>query len=327
MPGSDVSWPVPLQRLTPWYAGQFGVPGTDSERGLRMHSTGTVFYVDPNAVGVSDGRDGTNPDEPLATVAAALTKCQPYRGDVIAVMANNAWQYGRVLDGYRLPISEEVVVTVPGVRIVGVCPSGANGVVWTPASNGGTCITVNAIDVLIEGFFFTEGAFTGCNAIAADWNGTTTWGDNLTVRHCVFDDTVDTAISMDFVWYAHIHDSIFWECDAYGIYVDPLGSGAAFCSIHDNLFQDCDVAMAMRGMDNSEIFANRIYNANAQAPVAATNEGIDLTNGLQNIVSDNWFSCRLPVAAPGDYADLNSAGATDAWINNHLMNGEAVTNP
>jgi hypothetical protein len=335
MPGSDVLWPVPLTRFPTLFPPQFGVPGTDSERGLRMHSTGTIFYVDPNAIGVSDGRDGTNPDEPLATVAAALTHCQPYRGDVIAVMANNAWQYGRVADGYRLPISEEVVVSVPGVRIVGVCPSGSNGVVWMPASNGGTCITVNAIDTLIEGFFFTEGAFTGCDAIAADWNGTTTWGDNLTVRHCTFDDTVDTAISMEFVWYAHIHDNVFWRCDVYGVYVDPLGSGVSYCVIHDNIFMDVATsALSLPGADYCKIHHNNIYNTAAQAGGAATDAGITTEGGGHNIVDHNALSCLLPVPAAGDYGDFCTpdiatppGGSTDAWISNYCLNGPTVTNP
>ena len=77
MPGSNVSWPIPLTRLTPFYPGQMGVPGTDSDRGLRTNSEGCIFYVDPNHVDPNDNRDGTNPDSPLNTVAAALLKCQP----------------------------------------------------------------------------------------------------------------------------------------------------------------------------------------------------------------------------------------------------------
>ena len=45
MPSANVRWGTPLTRLNPWYPGQFGVPGTDSETGLRLDSNGTVFYV------------------------------------------------------------------------------------------------------------------------------------------------------------------------------------------------------------------------------------------------------------------------------------------
>ena len=327
MPANDVSWPTPLIRFPTLFPGQLGVSGTDNENGLRSHSTGCIFYVDPNYPGVSDARDGTNPDDPLETVAAALTKCQPYRGDVIAVMANNAWQFGKSADGFTIPISEEVIVTVPGIRIVGVAQAGSLGVIWNPVSNGGTCISVHACDVTIEGFCFDEGVFAGCNGILADWDGATMFGDNLTVRHCTFTDTIDTAIALEFAWYCNIHNNQFEQCDAYGIYVDPAGSGIAHCNIDDNIFHNCTVAMALNGADDCRIWKNQIYNANAQSAAVATNEGIDTTNGNRNMIYDNSFSCLLPVPANGDWDDLNTAGATDAWIGNHCMDGLTVTNP
>jgi len=322
-----VQWPIPLTRLNPWYPGQFGVPGTDNETGLRLHSTGAIFYVSPNAIGVSDRRDGTDPNEPLATITAALTKCQAYRGDTIAVMANNAWQYGNAADGYALPISEEVTITVPGVKLVGVHPSGSLGVVWTPASNGGTCITVHAIDVLIEGFVFTEGVYTGLDAIYCEWDGATLFGENLTVRHCYFDDTVDTAIQLEFSWYCHIHNNVFQECDAYGIYVDPAGSSITYAMIVDNWFQNCAAALSLRGVDRCKIARNQIYNSNAQGGAAATDEGIDTAGGGQNLVYHNVLSCLLPVPANGDYDDFCTAAATDAWMQNYCLNGPSTTNP
>jgi len=325
---SNVNWPVPLIRLNPWYPGQFGVPGTDNETGLRTDTHGAIFYVDPNAVGVSDQRDGTNPNEPLQTVATALTKCQPYRGDVIAVMANNSWQYGRAADGRTTAIVENVTVTVPGVRIVGVA-SGGQGVYWYQASNAGTCITVHAIDCTIEGFFFDEGAFAGCTAISAVWDGTTTWGENLTVRHCVFSDTVDTAIQLEYSWYCDIHHCHFWECDAYGVYTAAAGSGTDYTTIHDNVFTDCGTAAIalLGGADNNHIYRNRIYNTNAEAGGVATNQGINTTGGASNLVTDNYLSCLLPVPANGDLNDFCSSAATDCWVANHCSDGLQVTNP
>jgi len=327
MPANNVNWPLPLTRLNPFYPGQFGVPGTANETGLRQHSSGAIFYVDPNHVDNNDNRDGTDPTSPLSTVAAAILKCQPYRGDVIAVMANNSWQYGNSADGFATAISEEVIVTVPGIKIVGVCPSG-QGVYWYPVSNAGVCITVHAIDVTIEGFFFSEGSFAGCTAIESEWDGATLFGENLTVRNCVFDDTVDIAIQLDYSWYCDIHDNIFWKCDTYGIYSPVAGSGIAFSRICDNDFHDCAIAISLLGgCDDNIIQRNTIYNSNAQTPAAATDEGIDTTGGARNMVSDNYFSCALPAPAAGDYDDLNTAAATDAWINNHCLNGDTTTNP
>src|SRR4030066_175226 len=322
MPASNVPWGQPLTRLPPFFPGQWGVRGSDSELGLRLHTDGVVLYVNPNHPDANDAADGTNPDHPLVTVGNALTKVQPFRGDVIAVMANNSWQFGTATDGYVLPIEESVIVAVPGVRIVGISQSSSTGVVWVPATDGGTCITVNAIDVSIEGFLFTGMAKAIANAIASVWDGTTAWGDNLTVRNCMFEGTIDTAISLEYVWYANIHNNVFWECDAYGIYSLQPGSGNSFLSISENLFHDCATgAMSLVEVTNSHFWGNSIYNTAAATPGAATNLGINTTSGGNNQIFDNYFSCLLPVAAPGDWNDFNTgigAGATaDAWITNH----------
>lgn len=327
MGADNVLWNSPLVRLPPWFPGQFGVPGSDSIDGLRQSCEGKIFYVDPNYPGVSDQRDGTNPQDPLRTVGAALTKCRPYRGDVIAVMQNNAWTYADASDGQLIPIAEEVTVNVPGVRIVGVAAAGTLGVVWTPASNGGVCIRVNALDVTIEGFTFTDGAYVGCNAIVVLWNGTTAHGDNCVIRNCIFDDSVDTAIQLEFSWYTNIYNCLFNECDVAGIYVDPAGSGISYCDIYNNWFHDCNAAMSIRGADNCRIVGNTIYNGLAQGAALATDLGIDTTGGSDNTVAHNNFSCLLPVPANGDYNDLNTAAATDAWLANYCMDGQSVTNP
>jgi hypothetical protein len=290
-----------------------------------------VIYVNPNHPDANNSNDGTNPDHPLRTVANAMTKVQAYRGDVVAVMANNGWAapigYGNPADGYLLPISENAIIDVPGVRLVGISQSSSTGVVWQPATDGGTCITVTAIDVSIEGFLFTEGAQTGANGISAIWNGITAWGDNVTIRNCMFYDDIDTAISLDYVWYANIHDNVFWQCDAYGIYSVQPGSGLANLIISNNVFHDVHTcAMSLVECDDSFIYNNSIYNANAEAGAACTDEGITTATGESNQVYDNYFSCLLPVGV-GDYNDLNTASATDAWIGNHCLNGLAVTNP
>ena len=325
---TNVSSPLPpLVRFPTLFPQQWGVPGTGHTTGLRTDVGGVVFYVDPNAVGVSDGRDGTEPDAPLQTVAAALTKCRAYQNDVIAVMSNNSWQFGNPADGRTTGIVESVTVTVPGVRIVGVAPAG-QGVYWSPAANLGTCITVQALDVTIEGFFFWSGAHVGADGILCDWDGTTAWGDNMTVRHCTFDDSIDTAIQLEFAWYCEIAHCQFWGCNEYGIYADPAGSPSAYCLIHDNVFHDCVTgAMTISEAADCHIYRNSIYNSNAQGAGAATNEGINTSAGGNNQVFDNRFSCLLPVPAAGDIDDLCSGALTDAWIGNHCTNGLLVTTP
>jgi len=315
---------MPLMRLNPWYPGQIGVPGAWTETGIRMHCTGAVFYVDPNHADANDQRDGTDPTSPLATVATALTKCQAYRGDVIAIMANDYWDYGQQSD-YNTPVTESVTVTVPGVRIVGVSASASLGVYWRPATADGTCITVQAIDVLIEGIaFLGRGGGTGIFGIWDDYGE----GDNLTVRHCMFDSSLDEGVVLDFVWYGDIHHNWFDRC-TYGIYTNPATMGdPGYNEIHHNWFHDCGTsAISLAGVDRCHIYENSIYNYDAARLAASANTMIDLTNSSRNQVHHNTLSCILPAAVAWDYDATCTAGASDAWMSNWLLDGPSVTNP
>lgn len=324
MPGTDVLWSPPLVRQSPWYPSQFGVPGAGGLDGERLHCTGKVLYVDPNFPGASDQRDGTEPSAPLATIQAAVDMTTDYAGDVIVVMQNGAWQYagGTV---YRTGIVESVVLDRAGVRILGVSPGGV-GVPWTAGAAGEFALTITGIDCLVEGFAYSAPAGGG-NGIYAEWDGVTAFADNVVIQHCLFDDSIDIAVQLEYAWYCYVRHCFFEECDTCAVYVDPAGSGIAYVEISDNWFQDCALALSLDDADNCKITRNHIFNAAAQGGGAATDEGIDTSAGSDNIVSDNFFSCILPAASPGDYDDLNTASATDAWINNHCMNGDAITNP
>jgi hypothetical protein len=236
MPSTNVAWPVPLQRLTPWYPGQFGVPGTDGDRGLRQDSNGKILWVDPNHVDANDQRDGTNPDSPLRTVAAALTKCRAYSGDVIAVMHNACWTYADLAAGRALPIQEAVIVTTPGIRIVGIAPSSSLGVPWLPTADNAECITVRAMDVLIEGFCFWNTGYTGVTAILAEWNGAGgLFGENLTIRHCYFYH-LDYGIQLDYTWNCYIEDNTFFDMVTACIHNPSVYGEPDFATIRNNIF-------------------------------------------------------------------------------------------
>jgi hypothetical protein len=326
MPSANVSWPTPLTRFPTLFPGQMGVGGTDNKTGLRQDVNGAVFYVDPNYPGATTTADGTNPDNPLSTIQAAVNKCLPYHGDTVAVMASTGWYYTAATTR-PLVIAEEVVVNTPGIRIVGIAPSATTAVMWTPASNGGTCLTVYEADVSVEGFIFTEGrTYTGCNGIYSIYGGGYS-GDSLTVRNCTFADGVDTAIQLEFVWFADIHHNRFWMCDDYAIYVDPAGAPISWNTIYANIFHDCGHAISITNGISNHVWDNSIYNSIAQGGGVATDLGVVTTGGRENQVFDNYFSCIMPVGANGDWADLNSGSATDAWIFNHLLNGTAVTTP
>jgi hypothetical protein len=323
-----VNYPLPLTRLNPWYPGQIGVLGTWNKTGLRQTGEGAIYYVDPNAAGVSDARDGTDPTDPLQTVQAAIDKCLPYRGDTIVVMANNNYEYTSASYGVRVPLSETVTIDVPGVQLIGVCKSAALGVPWYPTANNDVLITITAPDVLVEGFNFDVAAFTGVTAIYSDWNGVTTFGDAPVIRNCYFADGVVYGIVLNFVYNAKIYQNEF-RCEANGacIFSDVAWSAPAVCDIYDNRFWTTDAAIDMIELDDSNIYLNSFYNSLAATPAAATNLGINIGSGDENHVFNNWFSCLLPVPAAGDINDFCTAGTRDAWVGNMCMNGLLVTNP
>ncbi len=316
MPSANVTWPTPLIRQNAFETGQMGVPGTWATTGIRQHSTGKIIWVDPNYPGVWDGqgnavdRDGTDPNDPCATITLAQTKCRPYRGDTIAVMANGFWTDApKGAANYPLPITETVEITVHGVRIVGVFPSSSLGVPWRAVAAGGA----------------------NCDSIYCEWagGGTGLWGDCLTVRHCFFDTDIETAIELEFVWNADIHHNIFQSCDIAGIYSDGTAA-IRDCHFHYNWFQNVGDgqtgAISVVNASRCKIDHNQIFNTDAQNGAASANEGINTSGGSRNLVHHNVLSCDLG-AGVGQYGTFCNSAGTDAWIQNYCMDGVTTGNP
>jgi hypothetical protein len=339
MPASNVLWPVPLQRLTPWYPGQMGVPGTDSDRGLRLDANGKILWVDPNHVDANDGRDGTDPDAPLATVAAALAKCRPYAGDVVAVAHNSLWTYADLTQGRVLPIQEAVVVTVPGVRLVGLAPSSSLGVPWVPTGAGATCLTIRAMDVIVEGFCFWNALLANTTGILAEWNaGSGYYGENTVIRHNAFYGLA-YGVQLDYAWNCFVEDNIFQGCTTQAIhnpsvfgepdylavrrnlFVNNTGAvnlpACQYEVIEDNAFLDNAVAIAVVDGSDNVIHGNRL-----QGDPAGAGNFIDIGTDATSLVSDNWLSCTL-----AQYAVTCVGGAGGAWVRNHCIDGETIADP
>lgn len=339
MPASNVLWPVPLQRLTPWYPGQMGVPGTDSDRGLRMDANGKVLWVDRNHVDANDNRDGTDPDSPLATVAAALARCRAYAGDVVAVAHNALWTYADTTLGRALPVQEAVTVTVPGVRIVGLAPSSSLGVPWLPPAGAAACITVGAMDVIVEGFCFWNALLANTTGILAQWNGATGfYGENLVVRHNFFYGLA-YGVQLDYSWNNYVEGNTFQGITVQAVHNPSVFGEPDYLTLRDNTFTGCAGAVNLPDCDN-EIIEGNTFNDNTVAiavvggsdnvihgnringdPAGAGNF-IDIGADASSLVSDNWLSCTL-----AQYAATCVGGAGGAWVRNHCIDGETIADP
>jgi hypothetical protein len=64
---------MPQFKLPPWFGGQMGVPGSDTPLGFRNNPQGLVYYVDGSHPDASDNNDGTDPNQPKATIQSAIT--------------------------------------------------------------------------------------------------------------------------------------------------------------------------------------------------------------------------------------------------------------
>ena len=280
---------------------------------------GKDFYVNKDHASASDTNTGLDSSKPLATIQRAITLASPMNGDVIHVLQNDGWEYG---SGFSDTITEAVTVpaTKPGLRIVGD-GAGSMGVNWTAGVTGTFCLTINAIDTIVDGFNFW-GEPVSCHGIYCDWNGVTAYGENSIIQNCTFTDTIDIGIQLEFSWYANITGNHFQECDGYGIYVDPAGDGIAYSQILGNWFHDCAHAMALDDCDDSLIANNMVYNEEALVTGSAINLGLNTSSGSGNMVANNYFSCLL-----ANWDNFNTSSATDSWVNNHVIDGNPTARP
>lgn len=337
MPATNVQWPPPLVRWPSLTPGQFGVPGTDSRTGLREHSTGATFYVDPNYPGASDSRDGTDPTSPLLSVTAALTHCEPNRGDTIAVMHNGAWTYGDSTEDNITPIQEIVNINVPGVRLVGVSPSSL-GVPWLPTADSDTLITVSALDVLIEGFNFWPLAYNLVTGIYAPWNAPLLYGESLTVRHCYFYN-LDYGIKLDYSWNDFITDCQFVGMTAAAIHNPSVYGEPDYLAVQRCLFRDNVADINLPDADQTLIDDNRFFGVTAaiailaggenqivnnviQGDPAGVNNFINLTGGASNVVSNNTLTCTI-----AQYDTTCSDATSGSWGGNRCSDGFTTAAP
>jgi len=279
---------------------------------------GHVIHVNQKHANASDANTGLNANYPLSTIQQGVDNGRAMSGDTILVLQNDGWTYGSDTSDN---IVENVTIpwTKPGLQLIGICP-GSMGVNWSPTGTASFALIIQAMDTHVAGFNFWDDG----DGIYCDWDGTTsgTYGENVVINNCTFGQGMDTAIQLEYSWYAKIENCHFNGLDSYGIVVSTSGSGISYASINDNWFQECAIAMTLGEIDSSNIYNNRIYNNDAMTSGTGIGDGLITSAGTYNIISDNYFSCLLC-----NWDNFNSGDTTDAWINNHCLDGLATSTP
>lgn len=304
---------LPIIRFQPAYPGQMGVQGSDTSRGYRSSSAGVVFYVDADHPNATTTADGTDPNNPLTTIAAALARLVTFHA-LSSVQAE-----GSVI--VVSPGTYTDSVTIDRTSYPADCTLLAAGnskfdVVWVPAS--GDALTIDQSGWLVDGFHFQpadDGA--GVHLTWAAGAG----AEDTCIQNCFFDGRWGTGLYGIELEGAPanvtVQNNRFAEFSTAQpcIVVRSCNQASPYQNhFFGNTFQECAeyITNIAEGY-NACIFAGNFF-AEATGVLAATTTYIDLGGpGFgYNVVTQNIFG--------GDYSNAGGytaeAAGTDNWVGN-----------
>lgn len=310
---------LPLVRQQPWYPGQMGVSGSDVQRGLRWEPAGIVLYVDENHPGAVSVGDGTDPEQPLDSIATAIT-----------TLTNHATATACSLEGSVIVVAAEATIgesviippTAPKNCLLLGGGAGINCPAWTAATPTGTALTIRQEGWTVENFLFRAGS--GGTSIKLEWvPGSSYVGYRTTIRNNHFDGLWQGQYAIDF--YGAPYDVVIegnWfreyrrpDSSAYAIITtDSSNANAYMCKILNNHFEENNNHVGSLGNNKSFNLTTFTGNVFHEGVLITATLMLDLRGGSQgqNIVTGNVF-CGTYSQAGGYYAN---AGAPGNWVGN-----------
>jgi len=157
----------------------FGVPITGAGEG---NAFGQPYYVNP------DNSTYPDKDRTVSTIQAAINIASAYDTIYIRGAGNSAGQTNDYSETVTIPYDK------PGLSLIAQGNSPSESVLWTPAAQNDTMISVLARDVTVQGFRFRPNGTTGWvvklyKAVAAD----TSDASGFTMRDCIVRSTTQTS--------------------------------------------------------------------------------------------------------------------------------------
>lgn len=316
---------LPQIRMQPWYPGQMGVPGSDVPRGLRTSSAGIVLYVSADHPNATATADGTDPENPFSTIAAAAARLVTFHAEA-SVQAENS-----IIVVSPGVYTDNIVIdntTYPEDCTIYAASSNRFGVIWRPAA--GDALTIDQGGWVVDGFHFQPSS-TGAG-VKLTWDAGS-GGEDAVIQNCFFDGRWGTGLyGIEFEGSpanVKIQNCRFAEFDATSPCITVTDTSTA-CPFQTHIlgctFQECaEYITSVAGGWNASIIAGNHFVV-ATADLAATTTYIDLGTAALgcNQVVGNYLD--------GDYSNTGgytagSAG-TDNWLGNFAFDiAEAEVGP
>jgi hypothetical protein len=287
--------------------GQMGVRGSDVQRGLRWEPTGIVLYVDPDSNNDTDQADGTDPENPMTTIQAAVTR--------LSVIVLGGMAYTETV---TIPATAPNYCTILGGANTRFRPT------WASGGAAENCLTIRAEGWTIDGIEFDcPSAAAGIRLEEVPASSYSAY--KTRIQNCTFDGLWSGLYGIEFYGAPHrvqIYNNWFVEMNnvdptlAWCIYVtDSSHTNPYQCEIVGNRFMDSDNYVgslgAIRGF-NVSLFQNNVFE---DGVLLTPTTFLDLRGGSRgyNIVTGNFFGGTYTNAG-GYYA--NAATPNGCWVGN-----------
>jgi hypothetical protein len=311
---------LPITRLSPWYPGQMGVPGSDVPRGIRSEPTALALFVSTVNPAANAFNDGTDPENPISTVQMAVNRLITMQTALGVSLVGS-----KIVVDAGSTITENVIIpiTAPkGCSIVG-SGSGSYSPVWNSASASTVALTIRQENWRISGFTFTPPATS--SSIKLEWTGATANASGAIIEGNVFS-TFQAAAGKYAIEFSGAPYNVKILNNEFSEFADGASGGYGIictnsstanpllCTISGNVFREIDNGIGSLGNNksfNSSLFADNVF---CLSPQIAMTLKLDLRGGSvgHNTVIRNTF--------PGDYSNVggyyDNAAHASVWIGN-----------
>uniref|UniRef100_A0A6M3KZZ8 Putative pectate lyase n=1 Tax=viral metagenome TaxID=1070528 RepID=A0A6M3KZZ8_9ZZZZ len=320
-------------RTTPYFVHLAGGFSGMNNPGGRVYWVAATGYLAVDGVAPSDSNNGTSPQQPFATVQAALNACTAGRGDIVAVLPGT------------YTITTALTMTKDDVTLMSALPVGARergGVVIVNATAATGLLTIDANNCSVIGLVFDDNvtaATADTGVILISTASTAELVTGTKIINCYLDmlgadadrDGICVGLTTDATDaapYTLIEGCTVLDCDQDAIVVN-VGSGYSVirdCHIYDvaNLtrygvevlatsvtVEDCDIMVgdtATPGacIHNGVAAARLLAHRNHLAAFGADTTGILVINTATQMTSGNW----IVAAAAANIVDYLTASTT-----------------